>query len=142
MKKKTTTCQVGADKSKRKAIKSGTTTWVLKPNQKGNSKINDNINKSIDNWILHHPQVVQSPILNNSLKVNIDVHTTLKLVKKLLLKILFQELYNSLVSDPLYGGLKEARYVENNTIISYSTFCSLLPPQLKNIIKIQGYMWL
>ena len=31
------------------------------------------------------------------------------------------------------GGLKEARYAENNIIISYSTLCSILPPQLKKM---------
>ena len=39
VKKKTATRQVGAAKSKRKAIKSGTKPWALKPKQKGNSKI-------------------------------------------------------------------------------------------------------
>ena len=39
-KKKTATRRVGAAKSKRKAIKYGTTQQALKPNQKGNSKIN------------------------------------------------------------------------------------------------------
>ena len=38
---KTANRQVGAAKSKRKAVKSGTISWALKQKRKGNSKIND-----------------------------------------------------------------------------------------------------
>ena len=58
VKKRTATRQVRADRSKCNAIKSGTTPWALKPNRKVNSKINDQIKKSLYNWIMHHPQVV------------------------------------------------------------------------------------
>ena len=51
---KTDTSKVGADKSKCKAIKYETTTWILKPKRKGNSKIYDQINKSLYYWIMHH----------------------------------------------------------------------------------------
>ena len=43
--------------------------------KKGNSRINDQIKKSPNNWIINHPQVVQSPIFNDCLKVNIYGHT-------------------------------------------------------------------
>ena len=42
-----------------------------------------------------------------------------------------RELHNSLVRDTVDGGLKEARYEDDNVIISDSTLHSLLPPQLK-----------
>ena len=87
VKNKTDTRQVGADKSKCKEIKSVTTPWVLKPKRKLNSKINDQINKSLYKWIMHHPQVVQSPIVNDCLKVNIHVHAEPQLVPKLLLHV-------------------------------------------------------
>ena len=45
-------------------------------------KINDQINKSLYNWIMHHPQVVQSPAVNDCLKVKIDGHTEPQLVPK------------------------------------------------------------
>ena len=57
--KKTAYRRVGAAKSKRKEIKFGNTPWALKQKRKGNSKINEQIEKSIYNWIIHHPQVVQ-----------------------------------------------------------------------------------
>ena len=86
---------------------------------------------SLYSCIINHPQVVQSPIVNDCLKVNIYGHTILKIVPKLLLQVSVREFHNSLVSDPKDGGLKEARYVENNIIISYCTLRSLLPPQQK-----------
>ena len=59
VKDKTATCRVGSAKSKRKAIKYRTTPWALNQKLKGNSKINDQIKKSLYNCIVHNPQVVQ-----------------------------------------------------------------------------------
>ena len=83
---------------------------------------------------------MKSPIVKDCLKVNIDGHTRLKIVTIFLLQVSVRELYNSLVSDPEDGGLKEARYVKNNIIISDSALCSLLPPQQNNISKIKGHV--
>ena len=38
-----------------------------------------------------------------------------------------------MVSPPEYGGVKYARYVENNIFISYLTFHNILAPQLKQM---------
>ena len=131
MKKKTVTRQVGDDKSKRKEIKSETTPWTLKQKQKGNEKINDRKNKSLYNWIIHHPQVVQLQIINDGLKLNIDVKTEPQFVPKLLLQVSVRELHNSLISDTSDGGIKEARDTENNIVIRDSTLHSLFTSQLK-----------
>ena len=80
---------------------------------------------------MHHPQVVQSPISNDCLKVKIDGYTEPKLVPNILLQVSVRELRNTPVSATKYGGLKEARDEYDNIIISDSTLCSLLPPQLK-----------
>ena len=55
------------------------------------------------------------------------------LAPKLLLQLSVRELHNSLVSDPNDGGLKDARDEDGKIIISDSTLCSLLPPQLKKV---------
>ena len=128
-KKKTATRQVGASKSNFKANKYGTKLRALKHKRKVNSKIIYQIKKSLYNWIMHNPQVVQSQIFNGCLKVNIYGHTEPQLVPKLLLRVSVREIHNSLVIEPVDGGLKEARDAENNIIISDSTLCSLLPPQ-------------
>ena len=58
-----------------------------------------------------------------------------------LLKVYVRELHNRLVSDPDYGGFKEARDVENSIIISDSTLSSILTTKIKNVSKIQGHVW-
>ena len=45
----------------------------MKTKGKVNSKINDQIKKYLYLWIIHHPQDMQSPFLNDGLKFNIDV---------------------------------------------------------------------
>ena len=74
--------------------------------------------------------------------MNIDGHTEPQLVTKKLLQVSTQKLLNRHVSDTEDGGIKEARYAENNIIISDCTLRSLFPPQLKNVIKIQSHVWL
>ena len=69
---KTVYRQVGADKSKRKAFTFGKTPCSLKQKRKRHSKINEYIKKPLYNWIMHNPQVVQSLIANDCLKVKID----------------------------------------------------------------------
>ena len=91
---------------------------------------------------MHHPQVVKSPIFNHCLEVNIDGHTRPHFFPKMLLQVSIQELHNRLVSDQVYVGLNEARYADNNIIISDSTLRSFLPPKFKCFIKIKGNVWL
>ena len=76
---------------------------------KGHSKINEQIKHNLYTWITRHPQVFQSPISNDCLKVMLDDQTKPQLVPKLLLQVSVRELHNSLVIDPNYGGLKYSR---------------------------------
>ena len=109
VKNKTDIRQVRAVTSKRKAIKAGTNPLAMRKTRNENSKINNQIKESLYNWVMHYPQVVQSPIFNYDLKVNIDGPTRLKIVPKLILQVSVRELHNSLVSEPECVGLKEAR---------------------------------
>ena len=101
--------------------------------KKGHSKINEQIKRNLYTWITRHPQVVQSPISNDCLKVVLYDQPEPQLVPKLLLQVSVRELHNSLVSDPNDGGLKDARDEDGKIIISDSTLRSLLPPQLKKM---------
>ena len=101
----------------------------MKTNHQGHLKINEEIKKSLYNWIVHQPQVVQSPIANDCLKVKIYGYTEPQLVPKLVLHVSVRELHNNLVSSTKYGGFKEARDEDDKIIISDSTLCSILPPQ-------------
>ena len=55
------------------------------------------------------------------------------MVPKLLLRVSVRDLHNILVVDPIDGSIKEARYEENNIIISDSTLRALLTWQLKQM---------
>ena len=83
-------------------------------------------------WITRHPQMVQSLISNDCLKVMFDYQTEPQPVPKLLLQVSVRELQNILVSDPNYVGLKDARYEDDNISSDY-TLPSLLTPQLKQM---------
>ena len=87
MKNKAAERRVGAAKSKHKAIKARNKPWALKPKQKVNSIMRDYIKKSFHNWINNHTQVVQSPIVNDCLKLNIGGHAIPQIVPKLLLHV-------------------------------------------------------
>ena len=104
-----------------------------KKKRKGRSKINEQIKRNLYTLITHHPQVVQSPISNDCLKVLLDDQTEPQLVPKLLLQVSVRELHNSLVSDPNDGGTKYARDEDGKIIISDSTLRLLFPPQLKQM---------
>ena len=94
--------------------------WTKKT-KKGHSKINEQIKRNLYKWITLHPQVVQSPISNDCLKVVLDDQTEPQLVPKLLLQVSVREPHNRLVSDPNDGGLKDARDEDGKIIISDST---------------------
>ena len=114
-------------------MKVGNSLWTNKIKLKGHLKINKQITLNMYTWITRHPQVFQSPISNDCLKVMFDDQTEHQLVPKFLLQVSVREPHNSLVSDPNDGGLKYARGEENNIIISDSTLYSMLPPQLKKM---------
>ena len=71
-KPKTAKCRFVAEKSKLKAMKVGTSQWKKRTKRKGHSKINEQIKRNLYTWITLHPQVFQSPISNDCLKVLLD----------------------------------------------------------------------
>ena len=58
-----------AAKLKRKSMKVCNSLWTKTTKRKGHSKINEQIKSNLYTWITRHPQVVQSPISNDCLKV-------------------------------------------------------------------------
>ena len=64
------------------------------------SKINEQIKCNLYIWITRPPQVVQSPISYNCLKVMFDDETEPQLVPKFLMQLSVRELHNRLVIDP------------------------------------------
>ena len=78
----------------------------MKQKRKGDLKIYEQIKKYLYNWVVHHPQVVQSPIFNDFLKVEIDGRIEPKLVPKFLLYVSVREIHNNLVRDTIDYGIK------------------------------------
>ena len=76
-----------AAKSKRKATQVGNSLWTKKTKRKAHSKINKQIKRNLYTWMIRHPQVVQSPISNDCLKVLLDDQIEPQLVPKLLLQV-------------------------------------------------------
>ena len=68
-------------------MKVGNSLWVNKTKLKGHSKINEKIKRSLYAWITRHPQVFQSPISNDFLKVMFDDQTEPQLFPKFLLQV-------------------------------------------------------
>ena len=90
-------------------MKVGTSQWTKIIKRKGHSKMNNQTKRNLYAWITRHPQIVQSSIYNDCLKVLLDDQTEPQLFPKLLLQVSVRELHNILVSDPNGGGLKNAR---------------------------------
>ena len=61
--------------------------WSIIQKSKLHTKINEWVKKYIYNYILQHPEVVQSPIANDCAKFSIDGHSEPQLVSKFLLKV-------------------------------------------------------
>ena len=74
--------------------------------------------------------------------MKIDGYNEPQLFPKLLLHMSIREPHKNIVSATKDGEIKETRYEDDYIIISDSTLRSLLPPQLKKTINIQGYAWL
>ena len=100
VKQKTAVQRLGAAKSKRKYIRTGCMLWSSITKRQGHKKINTQVKKSLYNWIIQHPQVVQSPMAKNCPKVSIDGHYEKQMVPKLLLQVYGKELHSIMVSQP------------------------------------------
>ena len=72
VKKKTAKRRIGATESKLRAMKVVNSLGTNKTKLKGHSKINEQIKLNLHSWITRHPQVFQSPIYNDCLKVMFD----------------------------------------------------------------------
>ena len=109
VKPKTAVRRFCAAKSNHKSTRSGSMLWSSILKRLGYPKINQQVKKSLYNWILQHIQVVVSLIENDCLKWSIDGQVDPQLFPKLLFQVSVRELHNSMVSKPEEGRLKEVR---------------------------------
>ena len=74
-KNNTAVCRLCAAKTKLRAIRKINMLWSNIAKRRGHTKINQKLRKSLYNWILHHRQVMQSPIAGDCLYGSIDVNS-------------------------------------------------------------------
>ena len=86
-KKKNAFQRVGFTKSGCKAIIAGSILWSIITKKIGHTKINEWVKKYLYIWIIQHPHILQSPIVNYCLKVPIRGHSKPQLVSKNLLQL-------------------------------------------------------
>ena len=67
--------RLGAAKEKHRFIRTGNVLWSNISKCSGHKKINQKVVEALYNWILHHPQVMQSTIVNYCLYVSIDANS-------------------------------------------------------------------
>ena len=79
-KKKAYVRQFGYAKSECKAIIPGSMSWSSILKKIGHTQIHEWVKKSIYNCILQHPQILQSTIANDCLKVYLIAHSEPQLV--------------------------------------------------------------
>ena len=97
VKPKTVIRRLCAAKSKRKEIRAGSNLWYNIPKRKVRTKVNEQVTSELYHWNTRHPEIVQSPIANDCLKINIDGQTTPQLVPNLLLQLSVRDLHNIMV---------------------------------------------
>jgi hypothetical protein len=119
-------------KKKRKALieNPGQGSWSRKPKRKGFSNVTPDVKLKLRSWIVNHPHVIRSPIVNDTLLVRNPITSLKERVGKLLLEIPVRELHNDLIETPEKGGLAEA-WKDGKVIISDSNLRILLPKELR-----------
>ena len=118
IKPKTAVCRLCTAKSNHKEIRTGITLWSSISKRHRHTKINLCLKRDFYNWILQHPQVVQSPRANYCIKLSINIQAEPQLVPQLLLQVSVRDLHNIMVITPEEGGINEERDSEYNIIIS------------------------
>jgi hypothetical protein len=125
-------------KTKRSAVRNDGTSvlWSTVEKRKGYSKVSPELRTKLYDWFLKHPQVIQSPIANDTLLLKDPDDPKNKIrVGKLLLQIPYRELHNDLLSDGPCG-LPEARHPTTGVaLISDTALRALTPPQVRTMTK-------
>ena len=102
--------------------------WVSVKKRKNYSKVTPELIDNLREWIGNHPQVVNSPIYNDTFLVPDHKKPRKKItVSKLLLHISIRELHNYLISKSSIYKLKEAIYESiGKTLISDTSLRALM----------------
>ena len=107
--------------------------WSSVQSRKGYSKVSPALREKLYDWILKHPEIINSPISNDTILIRNPTNANEKIrVGKLLRNISIRELHNDLMAEPPLG-LKEALDQKGNCLISDTSLNSLMPPNVKKM---------
>lgn len=104
--------------------------------RKGFTKITQDVRDALCTWVKSHPNVIHSPIANDTILVPVSGQVEKQRVGKLLLEIPIRELHNMMICTQEEGGLPEARDVNNKVIISDTMLRNILRSDLPQLRKI------
>jgi hypothetical protein len=107
--------------------------WSNVQSRQGYSKVSPAIRSKFLEWFMNHPNVVESPITNETLLIHNLVTGQKERVSKLLLPISIRELHNDMLLPPDEGGFKEAWDETGNVRISDTALRALLPEQARKM---------
>jgi hypothetical protein len=110
--------------------------WSTGRSRKGYSKVTKEIQVSLRKWILEHPDVVESPIVNDTLRIwNPLSKKKDQIVPKQLLQISVRELHNDLLKPVEEGGFEFAYTEDGKVLISDTMLRSLLPKEMRRMTE-------
>ena len=72
----------------------------------------------MNDWIINHPHVIVSPIINDCAIIKVSVRNEKKSVTNIFLKISVREIQNKMVRPVSQGVLSEARDKNKNIMIN------------------------
>ena len=97
--------------------------------RKGWSKIDELLKKIIVKYIVNHPNVIHSPIMNDTILVKDPTDSSKKIKKnKLLLQTSVRKLHSDLIAD-----VPECTSSDGKVIVSDTKLRALIPPEVKSM---------
>jgi hypothetical protein len=126
---------VNAEKKRRRLsenIDSGVS-WSNVQSRKGYSKVSPEIRSKFLKWFMNHPNVIESPITNETILVHNLATGEKERVNKLLLQISIRELHNDMLLPLDQGGFADAWDENGNVRISDTALRALLPEQARRM---------
>ena len=121
---------------RRLALKAATNSgpWAkMVQKRKGKLKISPEVVEAVCQYIVHHENVIHSPIANDSLLIKLPGMAVKSRVGKLLLEIPIRELHNQMVAE---DGLNEAQNSAGQALISDTTLRKIIKEQLPQLRRL------
>ena len=104
--------------------------WSALPPRRKYSKVSEEVKDGLKKWIINHPSVTESPLMNDTLIIKDKEKKKIR-VPKLLLSISVRELHNQMIRPVHDGGFAGSRDGNGDVIISDTALRYFLPSNLR-----------